>query len=150
MRARSLVPSLLAIAFAAAAAVALSPVNKSLFGGVAIDGFDPVAYFLDDKPVEGSKKWTHAWNGAVWRFASESNRALFAAAPEKYAPQYGGYCAWAVGHGYTAGIDPAAWSIRDGKLYLNYDLEIREKWLADPARWIRDGDANWPKLLAGD
>jgi YHS domain-containing protein len=100
--------------------------------------------------VKGSKEFTAQWRGATWHFASADHRDRFAAAPEKYAPQYGGYCAWAVGHGYTADIDPAAWTIRDGKLYLNYDLEIREKWLADPARWIRDGDANWPKLLAGD
>jgi YHS domain-containing protein len=131
---------------AASPAAAISPVNKTIFGGVAIDGYDPVAYFLDGKPVEGSKRWSEEWNGATWRFASAAHRDLFAAAPEKYAPQYGGYCAWAVGHGYTAGIDPDAWSIRDGKLYLNYDLEIREQWLADAPGWIAKGDVNWPEV----
>ena len=75
---------------------ALSPVNKTLLGGVAIDGYDPVAYFTDGRPVEGSKEFDDDWNGATWRFASAAHRDLFAAAPEKYAPQYGGYCAWAV------------------------------------------------------
>jgi hypothetical protein len=139
---------LLAALVAAAPAAAISPVNKSLLGGVAIDGYDPVAYFVEGAPREGSKSFTHGWNGATWRFASAENRDRFAAAPEKFAPQYGGYCAWAVGHGYTAGIDPEAWTIRDGRLYLNYDLEIRDRWLGDPAAWIASGDANWPKLLA--
>jgi hypothetical protein len=115
---------------------------------VAIDGYDPVAYFVDGAPREGSKQFTFDWSGASWRFASAAHRDLFAADPAKYAPQYGGYCAWAVGHGSTAGIDPEAWTIRDGKLYLNYDLEIRYKWLGDVPGWIAKGDENWPKLLA--
>ena len=132
---------------AATPALATTPVNKSLFGGLAIDGYDPVAYFVDGKPVEGSKQWSHEWQGATWRFASAANRDRFAAAPEKYAPQYGGYCAWAVAHGYTAGIDPDAWTIHDGKLYLNYDLEIRGKWMQDVPGWVAAGDKNWPRLL---
>ena len=134
----------------AAPAAALSPVNKSLLGGVAIEGYDPVAYFTESRPVEGRKQWSHEWNGATWRFASAANRDLFAKEPERYAPQYGGYCAWAVANGYTAGIEPEAWAIRDGKLYLNYDLEIREKWMADVSGHIAKADANWPKLLAGE
>ena len=139
----------LAATLAAAPALGLSPVNKSLLGGVAIDGYDPVAYFVDGKPVEGSKQWSHDWNGATWRFASAAHRDLFAEAPEKYAPQYGGYCAWAVGHGYTAGIEPEAWTIHDGKLYLNYELEIREKWMQDITAWVAAGDENWQKMVAG-
>ena len=137
------------VALAAAPLAALSPVNKTLFGGVAIDGYDPVAYFLDGAPREGSKSFAFEWNGATWRFASAEHRDLFAATPEKFAPQYGGYCAWAVGHGYTAAIDPDAWTIREGKLYLNYDLEIREQWLGDAPGWIAKGDVHWPKLVAG-
>lgn len=133
-----------------APAAALSPVNKSLLGGVAIEGYDPVAYFTESRPVEGRKQWSHEWNGATWRFASAANRDLFAKEPERYAPQYGGYCAWAVANGYTAGIEPEAWAIRDGKLYLNYDLEIREKWMADVPGHVAKADANWPKLLAGE
>jgi len=140
--------TLLAGLLAAAPLAATEPINKSYFGNVAIEGYDPVAYFTDGKPVEGSKKFVQEWKGAVWRFASAEHRDLFAADPEKYAPQYGGYCAWAVSQGYTAGIDPDAWTIRDGKLYLNYSLEIQQKWLADVEKRIEEGDRNWPKLLA--
>lgn len=133
----------------AAAAAALSPVNRSLLGGVALDGYDAVAYFTDGRPVEGSKEFTFDWQGASWRFATAAHRDLFAAAPEKYAPQYGGYCAWAVAHGYTADIDPEAWSIVDGRLYLNYSLEVRGKWEQDVPGYIAQGDENWPGLRAG-
>lgn len=148
-RRRSAVCLLLLLTMAAPA-VALSPVNRTTFGGVAIDGWDPVAYFTDGKPVEGSREFVHEWNGATWRFASAAHRDLFAQAPEKYAPQYGGYCAWAVSQGYTADIDPEAWKIQDGRLYLNYSLDVQKKWAADIPGNVAKGDANWPKLLAGD
>jgi YHS domain-containing protein len=148
-RRRSAVCLLLLLTLAAPA-VALSPVNRTTFGGVAIDGWDPVAYFTDGKPVEGSREFVHEWNGATWRFASAAHRDLFAQAPEKYAPQYGGYCAWAVSQGYTADIDPEAWKIQDGRLYLNYSLDVQKKWAADIPGNVAKGDANWPKLLAGD
>ena len=135
-------------ALAAAPALATSPVNKSLLGGVAIEGYDPVAYFSEGKPVVGRREHAFEWRGATWRFASAENRALFAREPEKYAPQFGGYCAWAVAHGYTAGIDPEAWTIHDGKLYLNYDKEIEAQWRADMVRQIANAEAQWPKLLA--
>ena len=102
------------------------------------------------KPVEGSKAYSFEWNGATWRFASAAHRDLFAQAPEKYAPQYGGYCAWAVSQGYTADIDPEAWKIEDGRLFLNYSLEVQKKWAADLPGNVAKGDANWPKLLAGN
>ncbi len=148
-RRRSAVCLLLLLTLAAPA-VALSPVNRTTFGGVAIDGWDPVAYFTDGKPVEGSREFVHEWNGATWRFASAAHRDLFAQAPEKYAPQYGGYCAWAVSQGYTADIDPEAWKIEDGRLYLNYSLDVQKKWATDIPGNIAKADANWPKLLAGD
>ncbi len=148
-RRRSSVCLLLLLALAAPA-VALSPVNRTTFGGVAIDGWDPVAYFTDGKPVEGSKEFGHEWNGATWRFASAAHRDLFAQAPEKYAPQYGGYCAWAVSQGYTADIDPQAWKIEDGRLFLNYSLDVQKKWATDIPGNIAKADANWPKLLAGN
>lgn len=146
---RSAVCLLLLLALAAPA-VALSPVNRTTFGGVAIDGWDPVAYFTDGKPVEGSKEFVHEWNGATWRFASAAHRDLFSQAPEKYAPQYGGYCAWAVSQGYTADIDPQAWKIEDGRLFLNYSLDVQKKWATDIPGNIAKADANWPKLLAGN
>lgn len=117
------------------------------FRGTAIDGTDPVAYFTQGRPVEGSSKYTFDWKGATWKFSTAENRDKFAAAPEKYAPQYGGYCAWAVSQGYTASTDPDAWKIVDGKLYLNYSKSVQRKWEGDIPGNIKSGDANWPKVL---
>lgn len=129
---------------------ALEPVNTGLFGNVAIKGYDPVAYFTDGKPVKGSKEHSFSWMGATWYFASAAHRDSFAAAPEKYAPQYGGYCAWAVSQGSTAGIDPEAWKIVDGKLYLNYNKKIQATWEEGMAANIAKADENWPHLLGKD
>ncbi|HEX4953180.1 MAG TPA: YHS domain-containing (seleno)protein [Thermoanaerobaculia bacterium] len=126
---------------------ATDPVNKSTFGGLALDGYDAVAYFTDGKPVEGISKFEHTWQGAKWRFANEVHRDLFAANPEKYAPQYGGYCAWAVSQGYTADADPKAWKIVDGKLYLNYNAKVQKDWEKDVPGNIAKADANWPEVL---
>lgn len=115
--------------------------------GAAIRGYDPVAYFTERMPVRGSDEFTFEWNGAVWRFKNAENRDLFADNPEMYAPQYGGYCAWAVSRGYTARISPDAWSIYDGKLYLNYSLRIRRRWSEDIPGNIALGDTNWPSVL---
>jgi YHS domain-containing protein len=123
-------------------------VNSSFLGSVAIEGTDPVAYFTDGRPVEGSSDFEHEWMGATWRFVSAANRDRFAADPETYAPQYGGYCAWAVANGYTAKIDPEAWRIVDGKLYLNYSKDVQTQWSEDVPGNITKGDANWPKLRA--
>lgn len=115
--------------------------------GVAINGYDPVAYHTEQKPVAGSEAITADWNGVTWRFASEDNKAAFVATPEKYAPQYGGYCAWAVASGYTAKTDPDAFTLVDGKLYLNYSQGVQSKWRQDTAGNISKGNANWPKVL---
>ncbi len=146
MRHRRALLFALALGSFAAAAWAGSPVNKSYFGGVAIEGYDAVAYFEENRPVEGKKEFSYDWKGATWRFASAARRDLFAAAPEKYAPQYGGYCAWAVSQGYTAGIDPEAWKIHEGKLYLNYDREVQAKWSKDIPGNIARANENWPGL----
>ncbi len=117
--------------------------------GKAIRGYDPVAYFTEGEPVEGDSDFSHDWEGATWRFASAANRDVFAADPEKYAPQYGGYCAWAVSQGYTASTDPDAWKIVDGKLYLNNSLSIQKRWeQGGVAGLIVAGDGNWPGLRA--
>jgi YHS domain-containing protein len=147
MKTRSL---LLFLALLAAPLAALSPVNKTLLGGVAIDGYDPVAYFTLGKPVAGSRAHALEWNGATWRFATPEHLAAFRAEPERYAPQYGGYCSYAVANGYTAGIDPAAWKIVDGKLYLNYSRKVQATWSEDIPGNIARADANWPKLLSGE
>jgi YHS domain-containing protein len=128
-----------------AAAFAKDPVNES-FLGVAIDGADPVAYFDESRHVEGSSDYEVEWQGATWRFANADRRDRFQAEPEKYAPQFGGYCAWAVSQGYTAPIDPEAFSIVDGKLYLNYDEDIQAKWRKDQAALIAAAEKNWPAV----
>jgi len=113
----------------------------------AIRGHDPVAYFDRKGPVKGAKQFSHPWRGATWHFASAENRDKFAAAPENYAPQYGGYCAYGVALGSAPEIDPKAWSIVDGKLYLNYNLPTRATWEKDIPGYIRKADANWPAVL---
>ncbi len=115
--------------------------------GLAIRGYDPVAYFLEEGPVKGDRDFETDWNGATWRFASAENLELFVDNPDSYAPQYGGYCAWAVANGYTASTDPDAWSIHDGKLYLNYSLGVRDTWSKDIPGNIASGDSNWPDVL---
>jgi hypothetical protein len=112
----------------------------------AIGGYDPVAYFTDHRAVRGSEEHAFSWQGARWLFASEAHRALFAASPARYAPAYGGYCAYAVSQGRTARIDPEAWSIVGGRLFLNYSLAIRQQWSGDRDRYIRDADARWPEV----
>ena len=114
--------------------------------GVAINGYDAVAYFTQNAPVAGSSDHVFDWRGARWHFASAENRAAFAADPERYAPRYGGFCAFAMAQGQKVKTDPAAFSIVDGKLYLNYDLPVRDRWDADRANFIAAADERWPKV----
>jgi YHS domain-containing protein len=116
-------------------------------GEGAIRGYDPVAYFTEGKPVKGSAERTFEWKGETFRFASAEHLALFKAQPEKYAPQYGGYCAYAASEGATASTEPKAWTIVDNKLYLNYSLNIRTLWSKDIPGRIARADANWPGVL---
>ncbi len=132
---------------AVAPAAAADPVSTGTFGNLAVSGYDPVAYFAQGKPVEGRSVLEYEWNDATWRFSSAENLAAFKASPEAYAPQYGGYCAWAVSQGYTAKSDPDAWRIVDGKLYLNYSKDIQKRWAQDIPGNIAKADANWPKVL---
>lgn len=113
----------------------------------AIRGYDPVAYFVESRPIKGDRKFSLQYRGVEWRFANAANRDRFAAAPERFAPQYGGYCAWAVAQGYTASVDPDAWRIVDGKLYLNYSAGVQRRWSEDIAGNIRKADGNWPGVL---
>jgi len=122
-------------------------VNTTLFGKAAIHGYDPVAYFTDGKPVMGKDEFVFEWSGAKWHFATAEHRDTFKSAPEKYAPRYGGYCAYAVSQGHVADIDPNAWSIVDGKLYLNYDADVQKKWKADIPGYIAKADRNWPGVV---
>ena len=113
---------------------------------VAIAGADPVAYFTEGAYVPGSEEFSHEWSGATWHFSSAENRDAFATDPQAYAPQYGGFCAWAVSQGYTAAVDPEAWKVVDGKLYLNYDKTIQARWEKDIPGNIAQADANWPEV----
>lgn len=116
--------------------------------GVAIRGIDPVSYFTKRVPLEGKEDITVKYDGAIWRFASPSNKALFESNPPGYAPKYGGYCAFAVAKGSTAPTDPEAWTIHKGALYLNFNLRVRATWRENIAENIEKADANWPGVLA--
>lgn len=147
-RAAALVAFVLGAGLAAipAAAADKDPVFATR-GNLAIRGYDPVAYFTEGKAVKGDKDFTLGWQGADWRFASDENRTLFAADPEKYAPQYGGYCAWAVSRNYTASTDPDAFTIVGDRLYLNYSRRVMRQWLEDRDANIESADGNWPAVL---
>ncbi|MCH9809298.1 MAG: YHS domain-containing protein [Alphaproteobacteria bacterium] len=136
--------SLLPIAPAQAGKAA---VFTGIVKGVAVGGYDPVAYFTAGKPVKGKSTLTHEYQGATWRFSSEQNLAAFKSEPAKYAPQYGGYCAWAVSQGYTAKGDPNAWKVVNGKLYLNYNRSVQRTWQRNAKGNIKKADANWPTVL---
>jgi YHS domain-containing protein len=137
-----------AISLVPSSAAAREPaVYAGIVKGVAVGGYDPVAYFTAGKPLPGKTEFTHEHEGAVWRFANAENLAAFRAEPSKYAPQYGGYCAWAVSQGYTAKGDPNAWSIVGGKLYLNYNKEVQKGWEESKVGNIKKGDGNWPGIL---
>lgn len=124
-----------------------APIYTGTFSKLAVGGYDTVAYFTEGRPVKGDRQYTFQHAGAEWRFASAANREAFVAAPQRYAPQYGGYCAWAVAQGYTASGDPQHWKIVDGKLYLNYDAAVQAKWEQDIPGFIRSADRQWPAVL---
>jgi YHS domain-containing protein len=133
------------------APVHASDVIKPIFSTAAgaIRGYDPVAYFKLNKPVRGSAKFKTEWQGAIWHFSSQDNLDAFVASPEKYAPQYGGYCAYGVAQGYTPETDPAAFQVRDNKLYLNLSKAVLKKWQMDIPGYVKDANENWPALKAG-
>ncbi len=123
----------------------LNPINTTA-ENVAIRGFDTVSYFTAEKAIEGDPQFSLIWKGAKWYFSSAENRDLFSKFPEKYAPQYGGYCSYAVGRGYTANGDPKAWKKVDGKLYLNYNEDVQKMWEQEQADLINQADQNWQKF----
>jgi YHS domain-containing protein len=144
---KNAVVAFLALLLLSAPAAAKDPVYTGTLSNLAVSGYDPVAYFTEGKAVEGSAAFEHNWNGATWRFANAKNLEVFKADPEAYAPQYGGYCAWAVSQGYTASSDPNAWRIVGKKLYLNYNREVQKMWEKDAVGNIVKADKNWPKVL---
>ena len=120
-------------------------VNTGRFNDTAIDGYDTVAYFTQNMPIEGDEKYQVKWRDANWFFSSEENKALFITEPEKYAPQYGGWCAFAMADGgSTARIDPDAFTMHEGKLYLNYNKKVQGFWLEDKLNFIKKADHFYP------
>lgn len=115
--------------------------------GIALGGTDPVAYFTDKKPVAGSLMHALHWHGAKWAFASAANLRAFEADPMRFAPRFGGYCAYAASKGYLADTIPEAWTVYEDRLYLNASLRARELWLRDIPGHIRSAEGNWPGIL---
>ncbi len=135
-------------AFGTSQAFASKPINaiNSDDNGVAIHGYDTVAYFTKGKPVKGKKKYSYKWKGAKWYFSSKKHKQLFIKNPTKYAPQYGGYCAYAVSFGGPADVDPYSWKIYKGKLYLNLNRNIYNKWEMDVDGYIEKANDEWPDI----
>ena len=113
----------------------------------AIRGYDPVAYHSDGKPVKGDPAHTFEYNSATWHFASQENLETFRANPERYVPEYGGYCAYGMSRGFVVSTDPNAWTIEDGKLYLNHSLGVRRTWLKDVPGNVNRADKHWQEKL---
>lgn len=132
-----------AISFAACSRTeGVSKINVDA-NGTAIRGYDTVAFFAGNNAVKGNPAFEYAWNGAKWIFANAENLEKFRSDPEAYAPQFGGYCSYAVSHGYTADGDPEMWKIVDGKLYLNYNQRAKDAWEKEQDKLIKDGEKNW-------
>lgn len=133
-------------AILAAAVLAIPTVPLWAQSSPALQGYDPVAYFTDGAPRRGDATHSLDWDGQRWQFASAANRDAFTANPARYAPQYGGNCAWAAAEGYLAAVDPNVWAIVDGKLYLNANGRIQRRWERDIPGFIARANANWPGL----
>jgi YHS domain-containing protein len=133
---------------AAAPASASKPlIYTELFSNVAAGGYDVVAYFTDGRPVRGLAQFRATWQGAEFRFATAEHQRAFLGDPQKYTPQFGGYCAWAAAQGYTAKGDPNFWKIVNGKLYLNFNGEIQRRWEQDVPGNIARANGNWPRII---
>lgn len=137
----------LIIAVASPTFAAEDEIYTGTFSNTAVSGYDPVTYFREGRAVKGTDDFVYTWKGANWNFSSAENLAAFKANPENFAPQFGGYCAFAVAEGHTASADPEVWTIVDGKLYLNYNTEVRSRWKWDVPGNIAKGDKNWPGVL---
>lgn len=129
-------------------AFAVKPVYSGGRDRAAIRGYDPVAYFTENKPVKGSQDFSLKHNGAKWLFSSQENLETFKANSEQYTPQYGGYCAYAVADGSTASIKPEYFTIYNNKLYLNYSKSVYKKWSKDKGDYIQQANINWPEMLS--
>ncbi len=111
--------------------------------GLAIKGYDPVAFHTDSKAVQGDETYSFDWNGATWRFANSNNLELFQRNPDKYAPQFGGYCAFAVSQGFTAEVDPEFWLMNEGKLYIFSNEDVLNDWKKDQGNLEKSAAQQW-------
>lgn len=141
---RAMIVGALAFAALPMAAWAGSPINAD--GGLALKGYDPVSYFGGAGPLKGDPTIVSTHEGVSYRFASRDNKAAFDKAPQRYVPQYGGFCAYPVSYGRKADIDPQAYAIHGGKLYVNYSLDVQKTFEKKPATYIRSADRNWPTV----
>lgn len=147
VRKLTLITSLFATSFSLMAADVGMSVDEN---DLAIKGYDPVAYFTANHSIQGKPEYSATYNNAIYHFASEENRNLFKADPEAYAPQYGGYCAFGVAMGKKFETDPQAWKIEDGKLYLNLDKKVQQRWLENTQGFIQDANSNWTTIKTVD
>ena len=142
---------MLSLSTTAFAAERINTLEKGFFGykasGVAIGGYDTVAYFTRGEAVQGLDEYQSEWQGATWKFASRDHQQQFEADPERYAPQFGGYCAYGVATGELWRGSAEHWAIVDDRLYLNYDAEWMGKWEADRAQMIAEADLRFDALL---
>ena len=133
--------------FSVSSAFADDPIETGTFNNKAIYGYDTVAYFTQEKAVKGNKKFTTEYLGADWFFSSQEHLDMFVADPKKYAPQYGGYCAYAMSDGRLVGVDEEAFTLLDGKLYLNYSKSVMKEWRSNKAQFIDEANGWYPKLV---
>ena len=138
--------AIVAAALIAGPAIAGGTVNTT-WSGAALKGYDAVAYHTVGKPVEGSRRFSFKWRDATWRFASAKHRDLFAANPERYAPAYGGYCAYGMAQGAKIDIDPSAWHIENGTLYLNVNKSVQRSWKSDIPGYVARANRHWRRLM---
>ncbi len=144
---RSWLAVLLLVISVSVSATGKRDIYTGWFSDKAVSGYDTVAFFTQRKPVKGSPEFSHEWKDVMWLFATEKHLNMFLEDPDRYAPQYGGYCAWAVAvKADRAPGDPNFWKIVNGKLYLNYDRSVQDKWLKDIPGFIKQGDINWQNM----
>ena len=137
----------LVFSFAEASLAKEDQISTGLFNSRAVSGYDTVAYFTESKAIKGSKKYKAEYQGAEWRFSSQENLDLFLSEPEKYAPQYGGYCAFGLAMGHAVSSDPEAWKVVDGKLYMNYSKKVKVRWEESIPEFIDDANGNYAEVI---
>lgn len=130
------------------AGVAVAAEETFVANGYGVSGYDPVAYHVDGKPVDGKDQFTSTYNGTTYRFSSQVNRDAFLGNPEAYAPAYGGFCAFGTAMGRKFPGDPNAWRIVDGTLYLNLNKDVQKRWVTDIPGFIKGAENNWPIIQA--